>query len=271
VTLGKNTKANVKSKAWSETMTSNSWAGEAQKRADDPSNAELLSRVKRGERNDPATTKYNVPLAYGGPIALLGVANLNVEGGVESFVRALQGMGPRRAEERCTVEQLKLAQEFGRALSMAVTEGRDSPLWKRMGDALDTLRGKQMGRRGVVKILGDLLSRKRATDHLLKTRPDYAGPPEMTLEYGIDNTRAALATIDPAFAKVTSAKLKELLDRPRLGAVGIAVELSIAYGIFGDKLKDSETGRKLAQQKRRIRGLYDEARRVGRTESQSTT
>jgi len=241
--------------------------------------AALEAKALEGASGTPAPavppntlpTNDNVPLAKGGPIALLMVANLDDEEGFKSLVRALQGTQPRDDADRATVEQLKLAQEFGRLLSVAVTEGRDSPLWKRMEDALNLLRGVQMARRAVVEILADLVHYKRRTDEFQASHPDYVSHPEMAPDSQIAQALRALKSVDQAFAKVTGAKLKELLDRPRLGAVGIAVELSIAHGVFGDKLKDSETGKKPAQQKRRIRGLYDEALRVGRTKSQSTT
>jgi hypothetical protein len=232
----------------------------------DTSEANGTATTQAGEEQATGTpgntfpTKYDVPRAHGGPIALLMVANLNVEGGVASFGRALQGMGPRRAEERCTVEQLKLAQEFGRALSMSVTQGRDSPLWKHMRDALVTLRGTQMERRAVVEILGELLLHKRGTDDLLEMRPDYVDPPGMSLNSCIDHTRATLATIDPAFGVVTGDELRTLIDGAgsphNIGPIGIAVKLSMKCGAFGDAQKEHET---LSVATKRVKRNYEKA------------
>jgi hypothetical protein len=175
---------------------------------------------------------------------LLVVANLDAEEGFKSLVRALQGMQPRDDADRATVEQLKLAQEMGRALSVAVIEGKDSPLWKCMGSALKTIRGT--GRVAVVKNLEELLHYKRGTD-LLKASPNPVDSPAMSLDAEIARVLKALAGVAPAFVAVTKDELRNLIEGKgsahNIGVIGMAVKLSRQCGAFGDQKRTAKNVR----------------------------
>jgi hypothetical protein len=212
------------------------------------------------EPHDPLPTKYDVPLARGGPIALLMVADLDTP----EDVRSLQAMFSSDRGQRATVEQLRLAQEVGRLLCIAMHQGRRSQLWKRMPAGLHQMRGREMARRAVVEVLTELLRFRRDTDRLLKLYPNHVDLPREGVDFRVGKAIEELAAIDPRLARVTPSELKELLNHPRLEAVGIAVELSLRHAVFGDKLTPMESRAKAAARKRRIRGLYDEAIRQGR-------
>jgi hypothetical protein len=201
----------------------------------------------------PAPTPYDVPLARGGPIAMLMVADLHEP----AHIRMLQGMHSHEGEP-ASVEQLKDAQRIARILSMAMFGGKQSALWNEIPKALASLLTVARKRRAVVGIADFLLNFRKRTDEFLMT--GGVDPIPDAWNEQVDKALDSLIVIDGAFASLSRPAMVSLFhgegSAKNIKGIGLAVKLSTTCGALGDGKRRHETQ---DQATKRVRRNYEKA------------
>jgi hypothetical protein len=201
----------------------------------------------------PAPTVFDVPLARGGPVALLMVANLDTS----EEVKLLRGMHSHDGEP-ATIDQLRDAQKMGRLISLALFGGQKSDLWGVLPPALNDLLGVQKGRRAVIELANSLLNFRKRTEEFLQAGGTDPTPDAWDRE--IERTIAILREVDVAFAALGREVVVSLFQgtgSPKnIEGIGLAVKLSMACGAFGDAKPSHETTTTAVK---RVRRNYEKA------------
>lgn len=259
--LGELDRALVEAKERGDIVGVTKAQGTVEVRGVDPDERAARYRADDG----PADPVFDVPLANGGPIALLMCADLSTTGGADRVMSRLRSS----TGSRPSLEQLQMAQDIGRALNAAILYGHAPAIWKLVAKARELLFGIEGKRVAILNLVHELVGyweNEKVVAKKFPTRKDEPGQ----LESRCDKAIQQMAALDDQFASLRPRDLAAMIGND-LEAVGLATKLSIACGAFGDVLTEEEKGRKLTQQERRIRGRYEAALRVARGPGESTT
>jgi hypothetical protein len=215
-------------------------------------------RKHHGSVGGPYDERFDVPLAAGGVLALLMRADLSTQEGADHFFR----MHSTTDGSRPSLDHLRLAQAIGRALDASIMNGSNPANWELVRRAHDDLDATMPKRCAAVAVLRDLRAYRERDDKFRARFPNHRDHPGEGTEFRAWKALESLACLDARFVPAIHSRaacvcdLVRLARHPKLGAIGMAVKLSLDCGAFGDAQAPHEDARKAY---RRVKRNYEKA------------
>lgn len=203
----------------------------------------------------------------GAPHRLLALLSANLDSDADAQrARAALGL-VHQGWSVPSIKYLRLLQRVARVLdAMLDAQDADAESWRQLARCLDSA---EADKRAAVAVVEDLRQRvvtaRKAVERSQvgsEMRAALERAATRSIEQNVRRTIAQLAKLDPRFATVPEATLRQLVDPPRIGSISIAAKLSILSGALGVSLSKIEREHpKQAAREKRVRGAFDQAMR----------